>query len=311
MASNMFLERNDHPLKKVEDKGSTAWYIRSNLITHGKASNVFYPKHGGLLSIKFNLKGQATYEFDRARLTVNEKVYFLLNEGQSYSSHIQSETEVEYLSVFFSQEFAREVRASFQKDPHKLLDEPGKPSAHPVEFFERLYPHDRTVTPYLIQIHNALGKGMPDPDFLHEDMHCLLASLLQVHHQTQQDADAFPSVRRSTRTELYRRLHLAKDFIDSNFSERLSLSMIANMAYLSEHHFLRLFKKTFNETPHQYITRKRLELAKKLILTTEQPITDICMQVGFENPSSFTRLFRQRVGLTPESYRRENRSMSR
>jgi AraC-like DNA-binding protein len=311
MASNTFLERNDLPLKKVEGKGFNAWFIGSNMISHGRTYNVFYPREGRPLSIKFNLKGQATYEFGRARLAVDETVYFVMNDGQSYSSQIQSESEVEYLSVFFSQDFARKVRNSCKINNEQLLDEPGRLSSDPVEFFERLYPHNRAVTTYLTKIHMAVSQGIPDSGWLDEQIHWLLAGLLQVHQQVQRDADAFPFVRRSTRREIYRRLHVARDFIDSNFSDRVSLSRIARAANFSEHHFLRLFKQAFHETPYQYLTRKRLELAKKLILTTEHPITSICVQVGFENPSSFTRLFRQRVGLTPESYRSENRSRSR
>ncbi|MBA3357135.1 MAG: helix-turn-helix transcriptional regulator [Pyrinomonadaceae bacterium] len=78
-------------------------------------------------------------------------------------------------------------------------------------------------------------------------------------------------------------------------------------ACLSPNHFLRTFKQAFHQTPHQYLTRIRLEHAQGLLAQTNQPVTDVCFAVGFESLGSFSWLFRQRVGLAPEAYRRAKR----
>jgi transcriptional regulator GlxA family with amidase domain len=66
-------------------------------------------------------------------------------------------------------------------------------------------------------------------------------------------------------------------------------------------HFMRTFKQALHQTPQQYLTRIRLERAQELLA---QPVTDICFAVGFESLGSFSWLFRQRIGLAPEAYRR-------
>ncbi|MGH7451400.1 MAG: helix-turn-helix domain-containing protein [bacterium] len=105
--------------------------------------------------------------------------------------------------------------------------------------------------------------------------------------------------------EIYRRLHRAKDFIDSCYQQQIQLPQIARIAQLSRYHFLRLFKTAFNETPYQYLTRRRLETARTLLATTDIPITQVCYEAGFEDLSSFGRLFRQFSGLSPKAFRRD------
>ncbi|MFT3911148.1 MAG: AraC family transcriptional regulator [Ferruginibacter sp.] len=100
---------------------------------------------------------------------------------------------------------------------------------------------------------------------------------------------------------LYRRIVQAKLFIDNFYSEKINLSNIADEAYFSKFHFIRLFKKSYNRTPHQYLIYVRIENAKRL-LQAGNKVADICFAVGFESISSFTGLFKKLSGLTPAAY---------
>ena len=64
-----------------------------------------------------------------------------------------------------------------------------------------------------------------------------------------------------------------------------------------------LIKKIFDQTPYQYITEKRIEKAFNLILRSEMPITEVCLEVGFNSLSSFSWLLKQRYGMSPEIMR--------
>lgn len=75
------------------------------------------------------------------------------------------------------------------------------------------------------------------------------------------------------------------------------------MLHLSHYHFCRLFKQSTGITPHQYLTQCRIDRAKQLLLTTRLTITEIAFAVGSTNHSSFTRLFRQYVGVPPKVFR--------
>lgn len=102
---------------------------------------------------------------------------------------------------------------------------------------------------------------------------------------------------------LYRRIVQAKLFIDHNYARVLDLDNIASEASFSKFHFIRLFKKTYHQTPHQYLTLVRIEKAK-LLLKTEMAVADVCFSVGFDSISSFTGLFKRIVATTPSSYQK-------
>lgn len=100
---------------------------------------------------------------------------------------------------------------------------------------------------------------------------------------------------------LYKRIVQAKLFIDDNYADDIELANIAEEAYFSKFHFIRLFKKIYGKTPHQYLTEVRIEKAMQL-LWTDVPVTDVCFSVGFESLSSFSGLFKRTVGISPSAY---------
>ncbi|MGZ3872656.1 MAG: helix-turn-helix domain-containing protein [Mucilaginibacter sp.] len=100
---------------------------------------------------------------------------------------------------------------------------------------------------------------------------------------------------------LYRRIVYAKLFIDANFAEKIELDNIADEAFFSKYHFIRLFHAIYNKTPHQYLSSVRIEKAK-LLLATHTRVAHVCYAVGFESVSSFTGLFKRMTGETPAAY---------
>lgn len=103
---------------------------------------------------------------------------------------------------------------------------------------------------------------------------------------------------------LYRRIVQAKLFMDKHFDERINLDKIADEAYFSRFHFTRLFKRTYGKTPHQYLSRVRIEKAK-LLLQENRTVADVCFSVGFESVSSFSGLFKRVTGKAPSVYQHE------
>jgi len=103
---------------------------------------------------------------------------------------------------------------------------------------------------------------------------------------------------------LYRRIVQAKLFMDSHYQESIDLHAIADEAFFSKFHFIRLFKQVYGKTPHQYLTYVRVEKAKGLLKTTV-PVAEVCYTVGFDSVSSFTGLFKKCVGKAPSVYQQE------
>jgi len=101
---------------------------------------------------------------------------------------------------------------------------------------------------------------------------------------------------------LYRRVVQAKLFIDQKYADAIDLSQIADEACFSRFHFIRLFKKIYNRTPHQYLTGVRILKAKRL-LSEGMSVADTCFMVGFDSVTSFTGLFKRMNAVTPAAYR--------
>ena len=101
-----------------------------------------------------------------------------------------------------------------------------------------------------------------------------------------------------------RKQKLVAEFIDTHIAEKISLTRLAKIAGLSRYHFARVFKQTFGVPPHRYHMVRRMERATNLLLQSTLPVTQIALQVGFRETSSFTRAYRSYAGVTPSDRRR-------
>jgi AraC-like DNA-binding protein len=102
---------------------------------------------------------------------------------------------------------------------------------------------------------------------------------------------------------LARHLLRAKDLIDARYREPLDVPTLARAAHLSSAHFSREFRRTFGETPHQYLLTRRLERAAALLRNSDRAVSDICLTVGLASIGSFTTSFTRAYGLSPTAYR--------
>jgi AraC-like DNA-binding protein len=100
-----------------------------------------------------------------------------------------------------------------------------------------------------------------------------------------------------------RHLVRAKDLADARYSEPLEVADLARAARLSPAHFSREFRRTFGESPHQYLMTRRLERAAALLRTTDRSVADICFAVGLGSVGSFTTSFGRMFGMSPTAYR--------
>jgi AraC family transcriptional regulator len=94
------------------------------------------------------------------------------------------------------------------------------------------------------------------------------------------------------------------EFIEEHLAEEISLAALAELADLSLYHFARAFTQSFGVPPHRYHMARRMVRAKSLLRRPALTVTEIGVQAGFRETSSFTRAFRRFTGLTPTEYRR-------
>lgn len=261
----------------------------------------------GPLSLKTFYGGEAHYTVIGGRYRVDESCYLLLNAGQEYAITVDAPMVVKSFCLFFAPGLAEDVFYNLTTTTAKLLDEPQAPMHTPLYFYERTYPHDAIVSPVLFQL-RALATANPLDNFcLDEQCHQVMQQLLVRHQQIQNEALTLPYLRVATREELYRRLYRARDYLVASLDEPVTLDDMAEQAALSPNHFLRTFKALFQQTPHQYLLQQRLQRAAQLLTTTDLPITEIGLAVGFTSLGSFSWRFRRTFGQSPEQYRRGKR----
>lgn len=260
----------------------------------------------GMLSIKSFVSGEAYYQVGSAAYRLDASSYLILNDGQDYAVTVDSPAPTESFCVFFSPSLAADVFHSLTHGDDALLTNPSSAGSLP-EFFEHTFPHDALLSPSLNALRVAFHQRQGDAVWLDEQLRRLLERLMHAHRLTLKDTIRVSASRPATREELYRRLHIARDFIVAHSAESSDIEAIAHAASLSPNHLIRSFRDLFGCTPHQYLVNLRLRRAADLLRTTSLPITDICFIVGYTSLTSFIGAFRQRYGMSPGAYRTETR----
>ncbi len=96
-----------------------------------------------------------------------------------------------------------------------------------------------------------------------------------------------------------------QDWLEANFQSRINLQNLADEFNLSSRTFIRRFKRATGQNPLSYLQSIRLESAKKALETESISLEKLINQVGYDDLSSFTRLFKSRTGLSPSQYRKK------
>jgi len=96
-------------------------------------------------------------------------------------------------------------------------------------------------------------------------------------------------------------------YVTENYGREIPLAVVAELVGMSDSAFSRFFAKATGNGFTRFLNRVRIARACELLTVTEQPITDICYDVGFNNVANFNRRFRELKAVTPREYRRETR----
>ncbi len=92
-------------------------------------------------------------------------------------------------------------------------------------------------------------------------------------------------------------------YMQQRFAHDLSRQQIANAVGISQNYLSRIFQHELGISPWEYLSRYRIKQAQDLLRDTEDSITDVAAQVGFEDPAYFSRVFRKQIGHSPQRYR--------
>lgn len=274
----------------------------NNFIIHQKASQ--YRWSGDcFLSIKSFYNGSAKYRVQQREYTVNENNYLILNDYTKYNLTIDNISPIESFCVFFTPEFVCQIVSELNSSEEQLLDFSVK-RTESIKLLERNYLHRGDVSKILFQGRQSSINTLSEIE-KKEFYHSLLNAILFQNDDSLKQSNKLPSKKKSTREEIYRRVLYAKDYIDCNYSENLTLKTIAQVAMLSENHLLRNFSQIFDISPFQYITLLKIAEAKRLIIETDKSVTEIAISLGYSSLSNFSYYFKNVVGQSPAVLRKK------
>jgi AraC family transcriptional regulator len=145
---------------------------------------------------------------------------------------------------------------------------------------------------------------------LHDQEHPAQGTLLQAASLLRQQIDP-PAAREAPdggARLLAWQARKVNDYIDSHITGPILVADLGALIQRSEAHFSRSFKRTFGESPHAFVVRRRVELAAQYMLTTDGSLSDIALRCGFTDQPHFCKQFRQATGETPAAWRRVHRA---
>jgi AraC family transcriptional regulator len=246
----------------------------------------FEPHSHTAFTVASILSGRLLGSVGDERVTLVRGQVALINVGQSHSGHGEL---LEFVSVSIAPTLVAEV-----------ISEIGSIPGSAEILFRSSVVSDESIVAIATTIaseldYGRLGRGAMLESLVRQMVVHLLRSHLAIRRTS--------SIELSRAGPVDRRLRRAIEFMHDNYSRELDLEEIASAAYLSAFHFARLFKQITGITPHYYLANLRLERARRLLLDTAHPISEIAAMVGYQSQSHFTRVFKSVAGVTPRAYR--------
>lgn len=117
------------------------------------------------------------------------------------------------------------------------------------------------------------------------------------------DSQSQFTIFKGQRNHRYEDIKIVQDYIESHFSEKLSIEMLAGLIHMGRRTFERKFKEATHNTPIEYIQRVRIEAAKKFFEASQRNVSEIMYDVGYTDTKAFRDTFKKITGLTPIEYR--------
>jgi AraC-like DNA-binding protein len=236
-----------------------------------------------LLSIHCVQGGQIEVQRAGRCSRIDDDTYLIVEAGEPFTLRSCGSSSVEVMSVFIDRQVLDNAGAAGAPQPWAL-----GPGTHPQMPWE-LQSHDTLISPVLRFLRHHAVVAREDSAWLDEQL-CFLAQRLALKAElTRRRIAAISAARSSTRQEIWYRVGLATDFIHSHYARPLTLAAIARAADSSPHHVLRMFREVHGVTPREFLQRKRVSAARRLLASGVMSLADAASQVGFADRSTLSR----------------------
>lgn len=253
-------------------------------------------------SAKYVVDGEENYTINQKKYNIKKGEYVVGNQNTFASILIDSIKPVQGICVDISEEKINEViNYSFSKNDSFLNFLSNE------ELILNKYNSGNTkLGVALTTIANQFDSLLQTPSLANNELFYSIAECIVIDQsRIYKQYTNLQCSKEITSKRLFQFVYAAKDFIDSNFQDKINSKQMAGYANLSEYHFIRLFKSVFNQTPYQYLLFKRLEYSK-LLLLDKCPTKEVAYQTGFADVQAFSKAFKANFGTTPTVFKNSN-----
>ncbi|NIK68403.1 MULTISPECIES: AraC family transcriptional regulator [unclassified Paenibacillus] len=263
-------------------KGLTV--IESCTFTEGLKGSMFLEDH----LLLFVLEGMYKVTFGDEEFTVNKNEMVLLQKSilvnYEKSGEEDSDYRLDYIMFFLKEELLTEfINMADLQYNHPAVLVPVSVKA----INERLMSYIHSLKPYFKE-REALKEGLIRVK--------LLELLFDVADADEQFLYQFLQLRRTDKKGI-------TEIVEQNITNPVSLQDLAYLSGRSLSTFKRDFQAIYNTSPVRWIRNRRLDIARDMLLHTSALVTDVCFSTGFENVAHFSKVFKERFGVAPSSYR--------
>ncbi|SCK01406.1 Methylphosphotriester-DNA--protein-cysteine S-methyltransferase [uncultured Clostridium sp.] len=242
--------------------------------------------------IFFITSGQGTFQIGDEIVSVKESDLILINPNCSHTERsVSSSNPLEYI-VFAINNLA------IGTSPSTLTDDDTKDTLNTYKILN----FNKKKSEILYNL-NTLIRELEEKN-LNYELACksiLTLFLIQVMRNTSSDIFI---------TENFEKINIEcmkiKNYIDSHYSENITLDFLSNLTYVNKFHLVHLFTKEMGISPINYLINRRIDESKNLLSTTNYSIRDISSIVGFSNSSYFSQMFKKITGISPKDFRSNN-----
>jgi len=243
----------------------------------------FCPMWHEHMELAFYTKGSATVFCDNKRFCVEAGDLIAVNSTEIHA--LTDGTPAEFFCML--------IYPSFTED----IDLRGKRLTNHIR-------QDETVKKYFHLIceeqeKNDFGSDMMIKGYAYE----LLAYLFRHYAR-----DTAQNILKEQEEKLAR-LDRVFQYVSTHYAEKISLTELSELCFLSDSYFCRFFKKAVGCTAIEYITDYRLEKAAWLLKSTNSTVSEIATSTGFDDANYFAKVFRKKLGMTPIAYRKQDTAL--
>lgn len=275
-----------------------------NSVIFSSLKNFYKPVDCKGFSLKYVAEGAEKYNLSDTQFNITAGSYLLCNSTKKGYVEVDSKKMVKGICVNISTDVMLDVVASICCPGTAVPDRELAGFFTSPLFLENKYSVKETSTGK--QLEN-IWKHIEQKQFYQQEINIgfyyslcekIIKDQIPVFRQLRQ----IPSVKQVTKRDLFRRAARGKEFIDHSFSAAITIEQVAKEAYMSEYHFFRVFKVLYGQSPYQYILKKRLEFARKILKNRNLPLAVVALECGFQDAYYFSKAFKKHFGFSPVFY---------